>query len=73
MDWSTWLQGLGSTAVGVYADKQRAEHESNLRRLEMQTTAAMQPAPVIQGSVSPTVLLIGGAVLVAVLVMSNKD
>ncbi|WP_395137274.1 hypothetical protein [Schlegelella aquatica] len=73
MDWSTWIQQVGSGLIDKYADsKWRQPYE--IQKLQMEALGQMgyyregQPSSPQQGSISPTMLLlIGGAVLVVVL------
>lgn len=78
MDWSTWLQGVGSNVIGAATDAQfRYPYEIDKLRLQAlgesgyytEGQAARQTGSI--GGISPTVLLIGGAVLVAVLMLKD--
>jgi hypothetical protein len=75
MDWSSWIQEVGKTAVDVYAAKEKAEQAYDIQRLQLQqqlTAAAGTPAAAFAG-VSPTVLIVGAVALVGLLLVAGKD
>lgn len=78
MDWSTWFQNVGQTVIGAAADAQY-RYPYEIQKLQLQALgdsgyytegqAVRQTTGL--GGISPSVLLIGGAVLVAVLLLKD--
>lgn len=77
MDWSTWLQGIGTSVIGAAADaKYRQPYE--IQKLQLQQLGQLGPYTEGQpmgggamGGINPAWLLIGGALLVAVLIIKD--
>lgn len=75
MDWNSFIQGLSSKAVDVYAADRQAARTYETGQLQLQQAAQQQAAATAaaqSSAISPKMLLIGGAALVAVLVLANK-
>lgn len=78
MDWSTWLQNISGSVIGAAADaKYRQPYE--IQKLQLQqlgqlgyyNEGQMIPGQQPGAGINPAWLLIGGAVLVAVLVLKD--
>lgn len=75
MDWSSFISGLAGKAVDVYAADRQADRSYQVGQLQLQqqaTAAATAAAQAQASTISPTVLMIGAAVLVVGLVLANK-
>lgn len=78
MDWSTWVQGVGQTVIGAAADA-KFRYPYEIQKLQLQALGDSgyytEGMPTTQGGgiggISPSVLLIGGALLVAVLLLKD--
>lgn len=79
MDWSTWLQGVGSNIIGAAADA-RFRQPYEIQRLQLEALGPggyytegkpMAQSPEALRGISPTVLLIGGGLLLAVFMLKD--
>jgi hypothetical protein len=77
MNWDEWIQSVGgkiaSTAVDVYAAKEQAKTAYNVQAMTLAQQQQQAATAATASSVSPTVLLIGGVLLVGVLFMSDRS
>lgn len=73
MDWNSFIGGLATKAVDAYTADRADARQYQVGQLQLQAAAVQQAAAAQQSSaLSPTVLMIGAAVLVVGLVLANK-